>query len=426
MARDTNFELRNASIYQIFTRQYSDNGDFKGIIENLGTIRDLGVDYIYLLPFYPIGIKDRKGDIGSPYAIYDYVKIDESHGTIEDFKLLVNKAHEHGLKVMIDIVFNHTSRDSVLTVEHPEWFFRKSNGELANRVGDWTDIADLKTDLPEVQDYLISVLKYWGEIVDGFRCDVASLLPLDFWLKARLEVKKINPNLIWLAESVDKGFVKYLRDIGYDALSDSEVFQAFDIAYDYDNFDYLNGLINGNVTLEMFLKETWKQEAIFPKNYVKLRFLENHDQDRIAYKVQDEVKLKHITALNFFLRGAMMIYAGQENKNIHKPDLFTIDKVEFIPSNYREFIRRLIEIKKHPIFAFGSFEYIVHNQVATITYTLKNEKIYGIFNLTNERFTPTDLPDGLYMNLINNEIIPIVNHVINLTSEPIIILVNKK
>lgn len=420
MAIDTKVTLRNQSIYQIFTRQYSDKGDFNSVTKDLKRIKSLGVDYIYLLPFYPIGLKDRKGDIGSPYAISDYLSVDPSHGTIDDFKTLVKEAHKLNLKVMIDIVFNHTSRDSILTKEHPEWFFRKENGELANRVGDWTDIADLKTELIDVENYLIDVLKYWAPMVDGFRCDVASLLPLNFWLRARNEVKMINPDIIWLAESVEKGFVKYLRDIGYDALSDSEVFQAFDIAYDYDNFDYLNGLIKGEVSISDFLKETWKQEAIFPKNYVKLRFMENHDQDRIAYKVNDEIKLKQLTALNFFLRGSVMIYAGQEDKVTHKPDLFTFDKVKFTHSPYESFIKSLIHIKKHPAFALGSFEYTVTNDVAVIYYQYQNERVYGVFNLTKQSSISIDVKDGSYTNLITNEKIIIKNNVIMLPNEPLI------
>ena len=165
--------------------------DFKGLIADL-IIKDLGIDIVYLLPIHPIGLKDRKGEVGSPYAIYDYYEIAKENGSLDDFKLLVDEVHKRGMKLMIDIVFNHTSRDSILTQKHPEWFYHKPDGSFANRVGDWSDITDFDFSNREVWDYLIDVLKYWAQYADGFRCDVAPLLPLDFWLEADLNSIKLD------------------------------------------------------------------------------------------------------------------------------------------------------------------------------------------------------------------------------------------
>jgi len=252
MAKQTPETLKNKVIYQIFTRQHSKTSDFQGIIDDLDRIKGLGVDIVYLLPFHPIGQKDRKGSIGSPYAIYDYYAIDPLHGTLTDFKRLVQAVHDKDMKIMIDIVFNHTSRDSILTQSNPQWFYKKADGSFANRVGDWSDITDFDlTNNPEIWDYLIDVLKYWAEFVDGFRCDVAPLLPLDFWKTARQKVEQIKPNMIWLTESVHLGFIKYIRDMGYEAFSDSQMYEVFDIAYDYDVFDFMDDYLSGKIHLNV-------------------------------------------------------------------------------------------------------------------------------------------------------------------------------
>src|SRR5690554_6508293 len=205
MAKQSDINLRSKVFYQVFPRQHSKKQNFMGIVEDLDRIKSLGVDVIYLLPIHPIGQLQRKGLKGSPYSIVDYYKIDESLGTLDDLKHLINEIHKRDMKVMMDIVINHTSRDSVLTQKHPEWFYKKADGSFANRVGDWSDITDLKYDLDEVRNYFIDVLIYWAQYVDGYRCDVAPLLPIDFWIEARKQVDQINPNHIWLTESVHPG-----------------------------------------------------------------------------------------------------------------------------------------------------------------------------------------------------------------------------
>src|SRR5690554_3227405 len=157
MAKNTNINLRNKTIYQVFLRQHSKEMNFKGLISDLERIKNLGVDIIYLLPFHPIGIKNRKGEVGSPYSIYDYYEIDPLHGNLDDFINLVNKVHQMDMKIMMDIVINHTSRDSILTKEHPDWFYRTKDGEFINRIGDWSDITDLHLENNDVRKYLIDM-----------------------------------------------------------------------------------------------------------------------------------------------------------------------------------------------------------------------------------------------------------------------------
>ena len=210
-------QLRNSTIYQVFPRNYSKDGTLRALKNDLERIVDLGVDILYLLPVHPIGEVARKGTAGSPYAIKDYRAINADLGSLADFEDLVAKAHQKGLKIMMDIVFNHTSRDSILLKEHPDWFYIK-NGQPGNRVGDWSDVADLNFEVAAVWDYLIETLIYWvHKGVDAFRCDVAPIIPLAFWKKAREEVAKVNSDVFWLSESIEPEFIKYLRAQGYEA-----------------------------------------------------------------------------------------------------------------------------------------------------------------------------------------------------------------
>lgn len=422
MAKQTSHKLKNKVVYQIFTRQHSKTSDFKGIIEDLDRIKLLGVDIVYLLPFHPIGEKDRKGSIGSPYAIYDYYAIDPLHGTLEDFKALVKEIHQRDMKIMIDIVFNHTSRDSILTQKHPEWFYKKPDGSFANRVGDWSDITDFDfLSHRAIWDYLIDVLKYWAQFVDGFRCDVAPLLPLDFWKEARVKVEQVNPNMIWLTESVHLGFIKYIRDMGYDAFSDSQMYEVFDIAYDYDVFDFMDDYLNGKDTLKRYLFELWRQEATYPKNFVKLRSFENHDQDRIAHKVSNKAKLIQMTALQFFLKGMPMIYAGQEHQVTKRPDLFEMDLVPWNKDeSIEDLITKLSSIKKLDIMSKGTYHFVNTDSIAHLEYHLGNEKLIGIFNLENLSSIKVDLTDGKYLNILTNKLHEVKNGSLPLRNEPII------
>ena len=241
MAKDTNLNLRSLNFYQVFLRQHTQEGTFLSLIKDLPRIKTLGMDFIYLLPIHPIGKIHRKGSVGSPYSISDYYAVNPEFGTEDDFKTLIEAAHKEGLKVMIDVVYNHTSHDAVLLSQHPEWYYRK-HGKLAGKVGDWWDITDLDFSHPGLWDYLINALKKWSNLgVDGFRCDVAPVVPSDFWLKARKEIARNRPDTIWLAESIHGEFNKHIRDMGFECMSDSETFEAFDICYDYDiHADFLN------------------------------------------------------------------------------------------------------------------------------------------------------------------------------------------
>ena len=209
--------LKNQIIYQVYVRNFTKEGTFNAFNKYIDYIKDLGTDIIYFMPVNTIGKINRKGDLGSPYSIKDYYEINPELGTLEDFKNTINLIHSKNMKVMLDIVFNHTSRDSVLLKTHPEWFYKNKEGKLTSKAGDWTDVYDLEyTNNPELIDYLCNVIRYYIELgIDGFRFDVASLVSKDFYLTLKNTVLKEYPNTIMLAEAIDAGFTLALRKEGF-------------------------------------------------------------------------------------------------------------------------------------------------------------------------------------------------------------------
>lgn len=334
-------------IYEVFPRNHTEEGTLRALSEDLPRIKALGADYIWLMPIYPIGEEGRKGTLGSPYSIKDYRAVNPELGTFEDFLSFVERAHSLGLKVMLDIVFNHTSRDSVLLRGHPEWFYTE-DGKLSRKVPDWSDVYDLDYSNRDLWEYQIETLKFWARYVDGFRCDVAPLVPIEFWERARAEVQRIKRDFLWLAETVHPSFVRWLRSRGFRVHSDPEMYRAFDITYDYDGREVLEAYLRGERPLQSYVDYLNMQEALYPAGYIKLRFLENHDTPRAAWLFRDGVKLRNWTAFTFMLKGALLIYAGQEYAISHAPSLFEKDPVRWEEGDegFFKFFRKLVEIRK--------------------------------------------------------------------------------
>ncbi|ACL69726.1 alpha-amylase family glycosyl hydrolase [Halothermothrix orenii] len=340
--------LKSAIIYEVFPRNHTQEGNIQGITRDLERIRELGVDIVWLMPVYPVGRKGRKGKEGSPYAIRDYRSIDPALGTSEDFKKLVDKAHRLKLKVIIDVVFNHTAIDSVLVKKHPEWFYKTPEGEISRKIDDWSDIVDLDFSSSKLKEYLIDTLQYWVDLgVDGFRCDVAALVPLSFWKEAREQIKT-DREIIWLAESVEKSFVKFLRESGYVCHSDPELHEVFDLTYDYDGFEYLKSYFKGQGQIHDYINHLYIQETLYPENAIKMRFLENHDNVRIASIIKDKTRLKNWTAFYLLLPGASLIYSGQEYGIDNTPDLFNQDPIDWETGDpdFYSYMKRLVSIAR--------------------------------------------------------------------------------
>lgn len=405
MAKNTDTNLRNLVMYSVYVRNHSEAGNFRGVEADLDRIQGLGADIIWLLPIHPIGKKNRKGSLGSPYAVQDYRKINPEYGGLEDFVSLVEQIHRRGMKCIIDVVYNHTSPDSWLAENHPEWFYRKGDGAFGNRAGAWMDIIDLDYGKFSLWDYQIDTLKYWAEMVDGFRCDVAPLIPLDFWLRAREEVAAVRRDCLWVSESVEPAFTAANRARGMTSLSDSEIFQAFDVSYDYDIFPWYKGFCAGKNTLAEYAEKINSQETMYPANYIKLRFLENHDQNRAKFNIPDIQALVNWTAFLYFQKGMTMIYAGQERGNEYRPGLFEKDPVCWQTGHdLSALMRTLGEIKKDPVFASSQYKVIsLPGDIALAVHEGDRRRMTGVFSLKGASApVSVDVPDGVYTNLVDD------------------------
>ena len=402
MAHDTPASYRNLVLYEVYVRNHGPNGSFADVQADLPRIRAMGVDVVWFMPIHPIGQLHKKGSLGCPYAIADYREVNPEYGNKADFARLIARAHELGLKVMIDVVYNHTSHDSVLVHEHPEWFHQNEQGVPVTTVPDWSDVIDLKHPNAELSRYLIETLQGWAQFgVDGFRCDVASLVPLDFWLRARQAVAEVKPGVIWLAESVHAAFIAYRRWHGLSGWSDSELYQAFDLTYDYDIWPIFQAAVQGKVPVERYLEMLRFQDAIYPANFVKMRYVENHDQARIMRLAPCHSQALAWTAFQAFIKGAFLIYAGQESAAAHAPSLFDVDKVAWDGYELQPFLTALARLKKHPAQAQGRFVVLDHKPMLQAAWYLPGQSLLGVFNTSGATGrVPVSLCDGGYADLL--------------------------
>ncbi|WNS44215.1 alpha-amylase family glycosyl hydrolase [Paenibacillus sp. MMS20-IR301] len=425
MAKQTDITLRNQVVYSIYVRNHSEEGTFRAVEKDLERIKGLGVDIIWLLPVHPVGREARKGGLGSPYANQDYREINPELGSLEEFRALTGAIHRHGMKCMIDVVYNHTSPDSWLVRHHPEFFYRTPEGKLGNRVGDWGDIVDLDYGNQELWAYQLKSLVMWAELVDGFRCDVAPLLPLEFWLRAREAVAAVNPGCLWLAESIEPEFTLHLRQRGMVSLSDSEILQAFDACYDYDTYPYFTGVLNGSIPLSSYVEKINAQEYIYPANYVKLRFLENHDRPRAKALFPDENELINWTAFMYFQKGMPLIYGGQETENEICPDLFDKNPVNWHTGKDLSWLfQALYPIKKSPVMTHGICRLTAHDEDGIVTgiHSWGGQKLAGVFSLRGKPAeAELELPDGDYVNLIDGSPVSVAGGKLHCSGKPVIV-----
>ncbi|MDG5112992.1 alpha-amylase family glycosyl hydrolase [Companilactobacillus pabuli] len=425
MASQTDVKLRKMQIYCIFVRNHTKKGTLKAIEPDLDRIKSLGTDCIWLMPIFPIGKKDRKGKLGSPYSIKDYRAIDPKLGTWQDFLELVKSIHDRGMKVMLDIVYNHTSRDSVLLQVHPEWFLHDHEGNLYNKNEDWTDVAELDYSHKALWNYQIETLKHYAKIVDGFRCDVAPQVPIEFWKEARKEVAKVNPKTIWLAESTGPDYIKTLNAKGYHVSSDAELYSAFDMTYDYDIDQTFRKYVKGDLPLKKYVEALNTQGVIYPSNYIKMRALENHDQERAHSLFINENDVYNWTAFSEFQKGSTLVYAGQEYGFKHTPSLFDKDKLDWDDKkmNLSSLIFKMHQMSQSDIQVSGTYKITaLENDIVEVTYKMGDIIRIGIFTLKGmPGEVPVALASDSYTNMIDNSLIKVKDGIVMLDYDPIII-----
>lgn len=417
-----NNKLFNKTIYQIYVRNYFGGGTLQSVLQDIPRLKKLGVDIVYLLPIHKIGVLNKKGSLGCPYSISDYFSVDPAIGSMDDLKMLINSLHDNKMQIMLDMVFNHTSRDNVFLEEHSDFYYHDENGKISNRVADWSDVVDLDYNNKELCETMTNVLLFYAKMgVDGFRCDAANLVPLKFWAQAKRSVKKVNKNIYWLSESIHEIMVKQMRDMGYDCPSESEMYSVFDMSYDYDVRPLMEDYFSGKKPLSAFIEKISLQDGVFPKDYIKAHNLGNHDTTRIASLLKGDVSLiKNWHAFNFFIKGAAFIYYGDEYLTEITPSLFEKEEVTK-PCDIISFMQKLIRIKKRPAFREGIFNIkLLKNNICEVSIESAKEHIFGYFSLEGKSANiKVDLANGTYKNILGYNKKEVVDGVLNVSREPL-------
>ena len=423
--------LKNSVIYQVYVRNFTKEGTFNALKQKLDYIKNLKVDILYLLPISPIGKEGRKGDLGSPYSISDYTKINPELGTLEDFKSLIEATHNHDMKIMIDIVFNHTSRDSYIAKNHPEWMYHNKEGKMANKVGDWSDVYDLDYSNPALIKYLVDVIQYYCSIgVDGFRFDVASLISKEFYIALKKMLNEKYPSTILLAEAIHPFFTDFARSLDLNPLSDGELsLYAFDMLYQYSSISLLSDYLNTKEIrfLDMYKIATLLETTLSTKDTLRIRGLENHDQKRLYEYTHDFTILRNLAASQAFMKGPMFIYNGLETKADHLENLFTKDTMDLtIDESWFNFIIKLITFKKDELNLTlnTTTPLLTRNETLAFKNTYANNKVaFGLFSLTGkeELIEDSHLDNGNYTDYLTNKEYKIINNSIRV-KEPIFLI----
>jgi glycosidase len=322
----------NATIYEVNIRQYTPQGTFRAFEPNLPRLRAMGVDVLWLMPIYPIGVEGRKGTLGSYYAVKDYRAVNPEFGTMEDLKHLIKAAHAQGFKVILDYVANHSSPDNALTKEHPDWYTHDSLGHIIPPVPDWSDVADFNYDQKGLRQYQIESMKYWirEADVDGFRCDVAMMVPLDFWKECRIELDKTK-KVFMLAEAEGPEFHR----------------NGFDMTYGWDYMNLCIKIAKGEKTaadMYSYFKD-WKSKYQPGDNI--MYFTTNHDEN--SWNGTEYERLgkaaKAFAVLSATIPGMPLVYSGQESAVDHRLSFFEKDAIQWGHYSLADFYTKLLHLK---------------------------------------------------------------------------------
>jgi glycosidase len=392
---------KNSVIYEVNLRQYTPEGTFRAFEAHLPRLKKLGVDILWLMPVNPIGVVNRKGTLGSYYSVKNYLTVNPEFGTMEDFRHLVKSAHGMGFRVIIDWVANHSSWDNNLVYEHPRWYTLDSLGRMVSPFN-WTDVADLNYDSTGLRKYMAESMKFWVKEtdIDGFRCDVAGMVPTDFWDNVRAGLDRIKP-VFMLAE----------------AEQPDHHAKAFDMSYAWELHHLLNEIAQGKKKAEDIWSYFSKQDSLYPADAYRMNFITNHDEnswngtewDRMGKAVQA------CAVLTFTLPGMPLIYSGQETGNRKKLEFFEKDLIEWNDSsNQTPFYTRLIELKKeHRSLWNGNqggdlqrMETGMDDSIFAFSRAKKGDRVIVLTNLSDEQvsFTPSGEGwNGKYENFFTGE-----------------------
>lgn len=373
---------RNAVIYEVNWRQATDDGTATSFSKKLPYLKELGVDILWFMPVNPISEVNRKGELGSYYASQNYTALNPELGTIDEFKNMVSEAHSLGMKVIIDWVANHTGCDNVWLTEHPEWYARNEKGELINP-WDWTDTYKLNYENKEMRQAMIDAMKFWVSEcdIDGFRCDVAFMVPLDFWKEARRQLEEIKP-VFMLAEAANK------------ELCDG----AFDMVYNWPLMFLYDNIAKGEKNCSVIDSIVCAERDSFPVDAYQMNHITNHDRNSWDGTEFERLGLgtEAFAVLSYIVPGMPLIYTGQEVGYDHRFEFFKKDTPAPLVKNYWYYFYQSLNNLKHSNKALqagvkgGSWNVAgttEPNKVLACSRELGDDKVMFVANLSSESVT---------------------------------------
>ncbi|RSK36213.1 alpha-amylase family glycosyl hydrolase [Hymenobacter metallilatus] len=339
----------SASIYEVNIRQYTPEGTFRAFEQHLPRLQKMGVGILWLMPVQPIGEKNRKGQLGSQYSIRDYRAVNPEFGSMQDLQHLIAEAHKRGMHVILDWVANHTSWDSKLLQEHPEWFTRGPQGQLLPPVADWQDVIDLDYGKPELRRYMRESMLYWLKEADfdGFRCDVAGLVPMEFWNQTRPALEKVKP-VFMLAEWDELHDPPFLKPGQFDPHT-GMLEQAFDATYALRMRYLLDSISRGQQPVAALDAYRQVERRRYPATSYLMYFTTSHDinsWDGTEYERLGQNALPQ-AVLTALLPGIPMVYSGQEAALKKRLRFFDKDTIPWNNYSLQEFYTKLLQLKKH-------------------------------------------------------------------------------
>jgi glycosidase len=382
---------KDAVIYQINTRQFTREGTFRAAHGQLPRLKRMGVDILWLMPIHPIGEKNRKGSLGSPYSVRDYRAVNPEFGTMAEFKAFVDAAHAAGMHVILDWVANHSAWDNPLVARHPDWYDRDWKGDFRPTPWwDWSDIIDFDFRQAGVRRYMADAMLFWVREtgIDGFRADVAAYVPLDFWETLRADLDAIKP-VFMLGEA-------QMRDLHY---------RAFDASYAWGWYDAMSNIAKGKADVGGLFGYYSENESAWPAGAMRMVYAENHDQNA-WHGTQFETfgpALDNTLVLSFVGEGIPLIYNGQEAGNPKRLAFFEKDPIAWREHRLGALFTSLIALKTRNRALWNApwgarMVGIVNSAPAKVFSFVRQKdghRVFAIFNMSGEpqrvRFT-----DGLH------------------------------
>ena len=395
---------KNAVIYEVNIRQYTEEGTFNAFREHLPRLKELGIDILWIMPIHPIGVQNRKGTLGSPYAVKDYYAVNPEFGTLQDFKDLVEAIHKLGMYVILDWVANHSSWDNKLVTQHPEWYTKTPEGHFQPTPWyDWEDIIDFDYDQPGIRKYMLAALKYWMTEtgIDGYRCDVAGFVPNDFWNKVRPQLDKIRP-VFMLAEWESRDMHE----------------KAFDMTYSWSLYESMHSVTVERKKFAALVEYLAHDVNTVPANDIRMLFTDNHDKNTwtgTPFEMFGD-GLETCIVLTCVARGMPLVYNGQEAGNPKQLPFFEKDVIEWKPHPFFELYKKLFTLK-HENQALWNGEWggemlRIYNdkpsQVITFVREKNSDRVIAAFNFSDtalEVKLQTKYHIGYYTNLFTDELI---------------------